>query len=349
MTGATALAAGGQFTCALVAGGGAKCWGDNFFGQLGNGTSFNSTTAVSVTGVTGATALAAASRHACVVVAGGAVKCWGQNIEGELGNGTTISSTIPVNVTGMTGATTLAAGTNHSCAIVSGGALKCWGRNYEGQLGNSTDVSSSTPVAVTDVTSVTAVAAGWFHTCAVVAGGAVKCWGSKRGGQLGNGTTSSYETPQHVIGSPFSSSLALVAFADDGLLVNGSAATFSIGVSAGSATATGLHLTATPSSTLSRPVWSCEASGGASCPALTLSSPVDHRGEAMLDVNFNLPVYGALRFSLNAIVDASTGGFAIVATRLDAANLPGGSSSAVTSIPLYGDGLFLSGFEGSGQ
>ena len=76
----------------MVAGGTVKCWGCNYFGQLGNGTTTDSNIAVEVTGVAGATAITAGHYHTCALVAGGTVKCWGCNGYGQLGDGTTTDS-----------------------------------------------------------------------------------------------------------------------------------------------------------------------------------------------------------------------------------------------------------------
>lgn len=185
---AFALAAGNRHTCALIAGGTLDCWGDNYFGQLGNGKFISNPTPVNVTGVSGATALAAGGGHSCTLVAGGAVKCWGDNGSGQLGNGSRRDSPTPVNVTGVSGATVLAAGGGHTCVLVAGGAVRCWGDNASGQLGNGSTTISTTAVEVTGVIGATALTAGIRHTCALVAGGVLKCWGDNTYGQLGNGS-----------------------------------------------------------------------------------------------------------------------------------------------------------------
>ena len=190
------IAAGGNHSCTLIAGGGATCAGLNASGQLGNGTTTNSNSPVYVSGLTGATALAAGANHTCAIIAGGAVSCWGQNAFGQIGTGTTGGGiTTPTTVAGITGATAIAAGDYHTCAIVAGGAVDCWGYNLFGALGTGDTVNHFSPVAVTGLTGAVAITAGMYHTCALLSSGAVNCWGFNPYGALGNGTIVDSSTP----------------------------------------------------------------------------------------------------------------------------------------------------------
>ncbi len=93
----TKVAAGGTHTCGIF-GGGVRCWGHNFFGELGDGTFQGSLTPKQVLGISaGAQEIAAGDSHTCAIINGN-VKCWGQNFYGQLGNSSNVNSNTPVAV-----------------------------------------------------------------------------------------------------------------------------------------------------------------------------------------------------------------------------------------------------------
>jgi alpha-tubulin suppressor-like RCC1 family protein len=208
---ATAIAAGGNHTCAILTGGAVRCWGANTVGQLGLGTvndvgddelpTANTNLGAGVT----ATAIAVGQSHTCAILTGGAVRCWGTNFGGELGLGNTNqigddeSPTTNINFGAGVSAYAISAGIYHTCALLSssifsfGFNVRCWGRNNFGQLGLGHRLAigdNESPTTNTISGGTFAISAGGGdHTCALLLTGALRCWGANESGQLGIGNT----------------------------------------------------------------------------------------------------------------------------------------------------------------
>lgn len=202
-SGVVMASVGGGSACAVLTGGELKCWGRNLRGQLGDGTTNDSLTPISVTGLTsGVTSVSVGDVHACALLDSGAVKCWGEGGSGQLGNGSSSSASTPTQVQGLTsGVVAISSGMDFSCALLDDGSVKCWGRGLEGQIGDAFNNFVLVPTQVSGLSGgVVAISAGDTHACALLASGSVKCWGDNTGGALGDGTTNSANEPVDVSG-----------------------------------------------------------------------------------------------------------------------------------------------------
>ncbi|HTY96459.1 MAG TPA: hypothetical protein VMB91_05420 [Solirubrobacteraceae bacterium] len=211
-------------TCALLSTGHIDCWGENDFGELGDGTQTASAAPVEVAGITDATQVTNGPDHACAVLSGGHVDCWGGN-GGQLGIGTSEGpetcvvkavegpcSKTPVEVPGITDAIGVAAGAEHTCVLLATGQVDCWGRNGYGQLGTGTDTGPekceggefgycyTAPVEVMGVSGAVELSAGSAHSCVLLAAGNIDCWGEDHDGELGNGIETPFEPAVEVQG-----------------------------------------------------------------------------------------------------------------------------------------------------
>ncbi|MEA2522689.1 MAG: hypothetical protein QOI81_2335 [Actinomycetota bacterium] len=190
-------------SCAVTTSGGAKCWGFNNTGALGDGTTINRTSPVDVSGLTsGVAQISVGWGHTCAVTTSGGAMCWGFNRNGQLGDGTTTNSSMPVQVVGLTsGVAQISASRRDTCVVMTSGGAKCWGHNNFGALGDGTKIDSSVPVDVLGLASgVAQISTSRSHTCAVTTAGGALCWGHNEWGYLGNGTTTSSSKPVGVSG-----------------------------------------------------------------------------------------------------------------------------------------------------
>jgi uncharacterized repeat protein (TIGR01451 family) len=193
--------------CAVLANGTVDCWGNNYYGQLGNGVTSSVQSLYSgqslVTGIVNAMSISAGVTHTCALLADGTIKCWGSNLYGQLGNGSLVASSTPVTVAGISTAVAVKSGGYHTCALLSDGTVRCWGYNNYGQLGNGSYTNSSVPVALMGiVTAAQNIDAGEYHSCALLTDRTLSCWGSNAYSQIGTGTNftvGSYSTPVAVI------------------------------------------------------------------------------------------------------------------------------------------------------
>ena len=200
---AVALSSGSAHTCAILDDGSVSCWGENQYGQLGDGTTTGRNTPTQTSSLgTGRTAVALSSGgwHTCAILNDGYVSCWGSNGNGRLGDGTDTERNIPTQTSSLgTGRTAVAisSGGSHTCAILDDGSVSCWGDNWKGQLGDGTDTYRNAPTQTSSLgTGRTAVAisSGRWHTCAILDDASISCWGYNRYGQLGDGTGGDYSS-----------------------------------------------------------------------------------------------------------------------------------------------------------
>lgn len=205
ITDAVELAGGGEFTCARLASGGVKCWGDgNVLGNDGDSGAMSSKP-VDVVGLVDAVQIAAGVYHACALRANHHVVCWGAD-SGRLGDGNLGGGPLPVepvkpNDAGgnIDDAIAVACGWGHTCIAHMDGSVTCSGEYQPwGQLGDGTNQDRYTPVEVQNMAGAVSVGAGLYTSFALLAdGGVMQAWGNNQTGSLGLGTTD-----QNLNGSP---------------------------------------------------------------------------------------------------------------------------------------------------
>lgn len=206
----TTLSAGFEHACGLDTDGKAWCWGNNTYGQLGNGETvvvMGEPVPVEVTGGHTFKHISSGRDATCALTDDGEMYCWGDNEAGQFGDGAGAPALlVPNPVPGGVGHRwkDVELGDSHVCGLTTAGEAYCWGMDEYGELGiGVAEMSDDVPMKVVVAETFTDIGVGTYHSCAVAVDGTAWCWGYNRVGQLGRGEKESfdpYPVPQPVIG-----------------------------------------------------------------------------------------------------------------------------------------------------
>lgn len=236
----TKISAGGTHTLAIKNDGSLWAWGNNFGGQLGDGTTANSTVPVRVgTDNDWSSVFASSGYFSMALKSDGTLWAWGINWFGQLGNGTTANTAIPVQVGTDNNWQIISPGNEYVLATKTNGTLWAWGVNNVAQLGNGSYVNISSPEQIGTDTDWTLVDAGFETSMALKANGSIWAWGNNFNGIFGNGTTgtssnvpilvsatndwSTFNASAHVMAKKTDGSLWAWGYNADGQLGDGTA------------------------------------------------------------------------------------------------------------------------------
>ena len=192
-----------DYSCGIKSNGAAYCWGYNYYGNLGDGTTTDRLVPTAVSGGGTWSTISAAASHTCGIMSDSTVRCWGDNTNGGLGDGTTTNRLVPTTLSGGGTWLKISAGYLFTCGLLSDSTARCWGRNYVGQLGDGTTTDRLVPTTLSgggswmDITT----DAGLFSTaCGIKSDLTARCWGKNYFGQLGDGTTTDRLVPTALSG-----------------------------------------------------------------------------------------------------------------------------------------------------
>jgi YD repeat-containing protein len=181
----------------------AWAWGINNCGQLGDNTTFNKFSPVSVVGgFIDWCQISAGSYHTAAVKTDSSAWAWGCNSSGQLGDNTSTSRSSPVSVVGgFSDWCQISAGGQHTAAVRTNGTAWAWGYNGSGRLGDNTTTSRRSPVSVVGgFSDWCQISAGGQHTAALRTNGSAWAWGPNNNGELGDNNITPRSSPVSVVG-----------------------------------------------------------------------------------------------------------------------------------------------------
>lgn len=192
------VSAGATYSTAVKTNGSLWGWGENAFGQLGDGSTTTRTVQTQIGADTKWTSVVAGQDHTIGLKADGTLWAWGHNNFSQLGDGSATNRTSPVQIGSTNNWVSIAAGAEHSIALRSDGTIWAWGHNNFSQLGDGGTTDHSSPAQVGTDNNWVSVAAGNFYCLALKANGTLWAWGQNANGQLGDGTNITKSSPVQI-------------------------------------------------------------------------------------------------------------------------------------------------------
>jgi len=200
------LTMGDSVACGLSGGGATYCWGDQTYGQIGNGVTAAGTPALPtvVGGGHSFTQISAGGAHACGIASDGAW-CWGKDEAFQLGGGDllAVNASTPIPVRQGVTFTSITAGRDHTCGLTAAGTAYCWGSNAVGQLGRGTFGDSTDAPSPILGRTFSQISAGGDDTCGLTTTGTIYCWGANDWGQTGQPASVATTSPSLVAGTGY--------------------------------------------------------------------------------------------------------------------------------------------------
>jgi alpha-tubulin suppressor-like RCC1 family protein len=174
-------------------------WGDNTYGQLGNGTNIAESNPIRVGLDNDWSTVSLGTFYNLALKSNGTLWAWGKNVDyGQLGDGTNVNKNTPTQIGTDNNWTIISAGNEFAVALKSNGTLWSWGRNGTGQLGDGTYINKNVPTQVGIENNWVSISAGAGHVLALKNDGSLWAWGSNNGFKLGDGTNINRLIPTHI-------------------------------------------------------------------------------------------------------------------------------------------------------
>ena len=195
------LSSGNHHVCGIAANNSLWCWGNNMWGEVGDGSTTQKNFPTHIGADLDWKTLALGEYHSCALKNSGSLYCWGENDEGQVGDGTTVTARVaPTVVNGDTNWAAVDGGGLHTCALKTNGTLWCWGYDSDGRLGDNgaAGTIAKSPIPIGSATDWKQVSAGGDHSCGIKNGRTLWCWGDNSIGQLGDKTTVNKTVPTRI-------------------------------------------------------------------------------------------------------------------------------------------------------